>query len=55
MYVVTFPETEEHNYPSNVAARVIVIGALYLLPRHDNDPDGNSLNSASLLLSEGRY
>ena len=34
------------------AARVIVLGALCLLPRHDNDPDGNPTNSASVLLSE---
>ena len=51
-------ETQEHNYfpdPPNGAARVIVLGALCLLPRHDNDPDGNSPNSASVLLSEGSY
>ena len=39
-----FSETEEHNYfpdPPNGAARVIVLGAWCLLPRHDNDPDGN--------------
>ena len=50
-----FSETEEHNYfPEfpNGAARVIVLGAWCLLPRHDNDPDGNSPNSASVLLSE---
>jgi hypothetical protein len=56
--VVTFSETQEHNYfpdPPNVAGRAIVLEALCLLPRHDNDPDGNSPNSASVLLSEGRY
>jgi hypothetical protein len=50
-----FSETEERNYfpdRPNVGARVIVLGALCLLPRHDNDPDGNSPNSASVLLSE---
>jgi hypothetical protein len=50
-----FSEAEEHNYfpdPPNVAARVIVLGAWCLLPRHDNDPDGYSPNVASVLLSE---
>ena len=46
-----FSETQEHNYfpdPPNGAARVIVLGAWCLLPRHDNDPDGKSPNSASV-------
>src|SRR4029450_9483541 len=38
--------------PPNVAARVIVLGAWCLLPRHDNDPDGNSPHSASALFSD---
>ena len=36
---------QEHNYfpdPANGAARVIVLGAWCLLPRHDNDPDYSS-------------
>ena len=50
-----FSETAEHNHfpdPPNGAARVIVLGAWCLLPRHDNDPDysSQSRNESQLCL-----